>query len=111
MTSDFVECDLSDFLPEALRDKCEDCILQAPEAALRHIEISAPPVPGLRKKYRVIVSQPDFNGKLRVALGPGGGVIRVDTCGPMRSRSADMARVQHPYRQGHDHKQRADRLR
>jgi len=81
MTSELGEFDLADFLPEALRKSCENCVLQAPEAVLPRLTIGAPMVPGVRKNFRIVIQPPGFQGKLRVALGPGRGTIRIATQG------------------------------
>ncbi len=83
MSSELVERDIAGLVPPEQRDLFEDCTLQAPERALDKISVLSPPVPGLRRGYRIVVTEPNFAGRLRVTLGPGTGSVRLDTRGPV----------------------------
>jgi len=83
MSGKRVERDIAEFVQPQQRDLFRDCLLQVPEAALDRISIKSPSVPGLRQGYRIAVTAPDFQGKLKLLLGPGTGRLLIDTCGPV----------------------------
>lgn len=83
MTPPMVERDIAEFLPAEQRHLFQDCLLQAPQATLDKIAFRAPPAPGLRKGFRVVVTASDLQGRVKIALGPGQGRIQIDTSGPV----------------------------
>lgn len=82
MNTALTQYDLAEFLPEAEKKLCKDCVLVAAPDILPLVKINLSRAPGIRSKFRIIVSRPDFKGKLRLSLGPGQGTIQIDTAGP-----------------------------
>ncbi|WP_412552914.1 acyltransferase [Shimia sp. MIT1388] len=51
---------------------------------MKSLVLAVPDVPGRRDGYRIELPAKPIKGKLRIALGPGSGTIKIDTVGPMR---------------------------
>jgi len=83
MSGKMVERDVADFFPAQRRTLFQDCLVCASEAVLDRISLQAPPTPGLRKGCRIVVTQPDFLGRLSISLGPGQTNIRIEGRGPI----------------------------
>lgn len=76
------DVDIAEFFPPARREQFQNCILTAPEPLIERIQIRAPDTPGLRRDYRIRISDPAFRGQLKFLLGPGTGTVDIDTAGP-----------------------------
>ncbi|WP_294227506.1 acyltransferase [uncultured Shimia sp.] len=83
MSETLVEYDLAELVPDPQRHLCQDSVLVASPKVISRIAVSLSPAPGLRKNYRIEVSQSDFRGKLRFSLGPGRGKVQIHSRGPL----------------------------
>lgn len=72
---------IADLVTEDLKDLLTDCILTCSEAVLKMLTFRLVPIIGRRTKYRVVISDPVFQGKLNIFMGPGAGTIHIDSAG------------------------------
>ena len=79
---DLQEFDLAGFVPEPHRHLVEDSTILCAPATCSRIKVNLPVLKGLRRGYRISVTDPEFAGKLQFALGPGSGAVTIETRGP-----------------------------
>ncbi|GAB4274092.1 MAG: hypothetical protein Kow0013_28090 [Pararhodobacter sp.] len=81
--SQIVEASIADFLPPDRRTEFVNCSFVGPEHVLKQVAFTVGKKSARPPEYRIEVSNPDFRGKLHFLLGPGKGVVRIESGGPM----------------------------
>ncbi|GGE26452.1 hypothetical protein GCM10011345_35520 [Gemmobacter megaterium] len=77
------EHDIADFFPRNMRSQFRDCRIFAYDQVLKRIQFVAPQREAVRSNYRVVFSQKDLRGSVKISLGPSSGNIQIDTAGPV----------------------------
>lgn len=78
-----IELDIADLISGPLKSEFRNSTIVGPESVVRATRFTCPEAAGAREGYRIVISDPQFRGRLHFLLGPGGGDVVIEGRGPI----------------------------